>query len=151
MQIVEAVALISINETMVFQLISFLIFLWIFNRIMIQPLRSVTKDRQSYIQGIEADVTDAQEQVEGLALKIKEQERDARKAAQAIRIELEEAGSREAADALSQARQEVARIRRQAQESLLQRMLDERKNIDTEAETLCLALMEKILNRRLTT
>jgi len=151
MQIVEAVALISINETLIFQIISFLAFLWIFNRVMIRPLRSVSKDRSQYIQGIQTDVADSREQVEGLFNKIKIQEREARQAAQILRRELEEAANSEAAEALSATREKVARIRQQAQQSLLQRILDERQNVEAEAETLSIALMEKILSRRLTT
>jgi len=151
MQIVEAVALISINETLIFQIISFLAFLWIFNRVMIRPLRSVSKDRSHYILGIQTDVADSREQVEGLFNKIKIQEREARQAAQILRRELEEAANSEAAEALSATREKVARIRQQAQQSLLQRILDERQNVEAEAETLSIALMEKILSRRLTT
>ena len=40
MQIISNIALISINETLVVQLISFLIFLFIINRIMFRPLRT---------------------------------------------------------------------------------------------------------------
>ena len=114
MQIVEAVALISINETLIFQMISFLVFLWIFNRMVIRPLRSANKDRSQYMQGIEADLADSHEQVEGLFAKINAQEQDARETAQAIRMELEEAGSREAAKALKATRLEAARIRHNA-------------------------------------
>lgn len=150
MQIVEAVALISINETLIFQMISFLIFLWLFNRLMIRPLRSTAKDRRQYITGIQADVEDSREQVEGLSFKIKAQERDARQAANTMRMELEDAGNREAAETLSATRQKVAKIRQKAQQSLLQRLVDERQSVETEAETLCNTLIEKILSRRLT-
>jgi len=45
MQIVSNVALISINETMVVQLISFLIFLFVINRVMFRPLRESMHER----------------------------------------------------------------------------------------------------------
>ncbi|MGB5984556.1 MAG: hypothetical protein WBG37_04560 [Desulfobacterales bacterium] len=150
MQIVEAVALISINETLIFQMISFLIFLWIFNRVMIQPLRSVVKDRGQYIQGIQTGVADSQEQVEGLFYKITAQEQETRQAAQAIRGELEDAGNREASEVLHATREKVARIRQQAQQSLLQCIVDERQSVEAESESLCNSILEKILSRRVT-
>ena len=45
MQIITNIALISINETLIVQLLSFLIFLFIINRVMIRPLRGVMSDR----------------------------------------------------------------------------------------------------------
>ena len=50
MQIVSNVALISINETFLVQLISFLIFLFIINRVMIRPLRGVMREREEYVE-----------------------------------------------------------------------------------------------------
>ena len=41
MQIVSVEALLSINETLIFQLLSFLIFLFIIKRMMFRPLRGI--------------------------------------------------------------------------------------------------------------
>ena len=64
MQIISTIAMISINETLIIQLISFLIFLFIINRIMIQPLRSVSREREAHIQKIELDTVAAEKKVE---------------------------------------------------------------------------------------
>ena len=47
MQIISNIALISINETLIVQLISFLIFLFVINRIMFRPLRKTVGPRPS--------------------------------------------------------------------------------------------------------
>jgi len=50
MEIISNIALISINETVVVQMLSFLVFMFILNRIMIRPLRSSANDREIYIE-----------------------------------------------------------------------------------------------------
>lgn len=59
MQIISNIALISINETLVVQLISFLIFLFIINRIMFRPLRQVMIERENHMEKINLDIVDA--------------------------------------------------------------------------------------------
>ena len=54
MQIISNVALISINETVVVQLLSFLLFLYIMNRIMFRPLRNVMAQREDHLKQIQA-------------------------------------------------------------------------------------------------
>ena len=60
MQIISNIALISINETLIVQLLSFLIFLFIINRVMIRPLRGVMSDREQHIVAIKSATVDAQ-------------------------------------------------------------------------------------------
>ena len=59
MQIISNIALISINETVIVQIISFLIFLYIINRIMFKPLRGVMADRENHIKSIQQDIVSA--------------------------------------------------------------------------------------------
>ena len=68
MQIISNIALISINETLIVQVISFLIFLYIINRIMFRPLRSVTAERENHIKGIQKDIVEAENKLDALTL-----------------------------------------------------------------------------------
>ena len=70
MEVVENVALISINATMVVQLISFLIFMVLLNRIMVRPLRTIMNERQSYIKQVGQDLTAAVESFEQISNQI---------------------------------------------------------------------------------
>ena len=60
MQIISNIALISINETVIIQVISFLIFLYIINRIMFRPLRNVMADRENHIKMLQQDIVAAE-------------------------------------------------------------------------------------------
>jgi F-type H+-transporting ATPase subunit b len=149
MQIVTNIALISINETLVVQLISFLIFLFIINRVMIRPLRSASREREAHVERISRDISEAEAKIGQLTRQIRAEEGAVRETALAAQADLEEAGNREAADMFAAARGEIAAIRENAQEEIASQMASARQGVQREAETLALTVMEKILNRRL--
>ena len=98
MQIISTVALISINETLIFQVISFLIFLFIINRILFRPLRRIMAERDAYIENIQKDIIDAQNQIEDLTNQIQKQEEAVRDEAFEQQAYLEASGDQQAAD-----------------------------------------------------
>jgi F-type H+-transporting ATPase subunit b len=149
MQIISTIAMISINETLIIQLISFLIFLFIINRIMIQPLRSVSQEREAHIQKIELDTVAAEKKVEQVLKQIQKQEAKAIDTAQEIREKIEESGKLEADEIIHATLREVEN---QSKENLRQvaAMVEEvRMSVPKEAETLAVGMMEKLLDRRL--
>jgi F-type H+-transporting ATPase subunit b len=72
MEIISNIALITINATLFHQLVAFLIFLFIINRIMFRPLRSVMAERDDMIEKIKLDTMDAGETIERLNNELKE-------------------------------------------------------------------------------
>ena len=149
MQIVSNVALISINETFLVQLVSFLIFLFIFNRIMIRPLRDVAQQRQDLVVDIQQEMTDAQEELEISVQQIRNKEADMLRAANELRARLEEDGSRQAGEIVAAARSEVEGVRQQAETEIASLITDARKGLQAESETVAMQIIEKILDRRL--
>ena len=97
MQIISNVALISINETLIFQIISFLIFLFIINRIMFRPLRKVKNERENYVETIQKDIVDAEKKFENLTVQIQVQEKAVRNEAFEQKERLETTGKQKAA------------------------------------------------------
>ena len=98
MHIISNIALISINETLLFQLFSFLIFLFIINRIMFRPLQSVMDNRKKHMDKIQTDTVDAIKELESLTQNLKAQESEVRTEALELKREVEESGSRQAAE-----------------------------------------------------
>ena len=54
MEVVSTIGLITINETVIIELISFLIFLFLINRIMFRPLQDIMGEREAHIEDITA-------------------------------------------------------------------------------------------------
>jgi F-type H+-transporting ATPase subunit b len=149
MQIISTIAMISINETLIIQLISFLIFLFIINRIMIQPLRSVAQEREAHIQKIELDTMAAEKKVEQVVKQIKKQETKALDTAHDIREKIEASGKLEADEIIHDTLREVESLSKESRRHVSAMVEEVRKSVQKEAETLAVGMMEKLLDRRL--
>jgi F-type H+-transporting ATPase subunit b len=149
MEIVSTIALISINGTLLAQLISFLIFLWIINRIMFRPLQGVMDERKSFVETIKLDTAEAAADFERLTDELNTKESAVRSEAAALRQEREELGSREAAEIRSSARQEIESIKEKTEIEVAAQVAEARKHLEKESEALAINIMEKVLDRRL--
>jgi len=149
MEIVSNIALISINATMFHQLIAFLVFLFVINRIMFRPLRSVMGERESFMEKIRLDTVDATKEFERLTANLKAKESTVRSEAQDVRCEIEEQGGREAVEILESARQEISSIKAKAETAVDAQIAQARTKLRQESEALAVNIMEKMLDRRL--
>jgi len=149
MQIIDTVALISINETLIFQVISFLIFLFIMNRILFRPLRRIMTERESYIENVQKDIIDAQNQFEDLTHQIQKQEKAVRYEAFEQQAKLEAAGNQQAAKILTSVRKEINASKEQARKNIDGQISVAKKHIQKEAEDLAKSIIETVLHRGL--
>ncbi len=149
MHIISNIALISINETLLVQLLSFLIFLFIINRIMFRPLQNVRSERVNYMDKITMDTVDAIKELESLTHKLKEQESEVRKKALGLKHEIEESGSVQAAEITASARKQIETLKEAAEAEVEAQISEARKHLQKESETLAVNIMEKLLERRL--
>ena len=147
MQIISNVALISINETLILQIISFLIFLFIINRIMFRPLRKVMNERESYIENIQKDIVEAENQFEDLTNQIQAQEKAVRNEAFAQKEQLEASGGQQAAEILASTREEINTLRAEAQKEVDARISAARKYVQKESQDLAKNIIETVLYR----
>lgn len=147
MQIISNVALISINETLIFQIISFLIFLFIINRIMFRPLRKVMNERESYIENIQKDIVAAENQLEDLTNQVQAQEKAVRNEAFEQKEQLEASGSQQAAEIFASTREEINTLRAEAQKEVDARISAARKHVQKESESLAKNIVETVLYR----
>ena len=148
MQIISNIALISINETLVVQLISFLIFLFIINRIMIRPLRATMEERDNYTQMVREDILDSKREFEEILDESHQEEKEIRQAALQIVADMENLGNHEAQDIMGAAREEIAAMRKQTQNEIERLLAEAMTSVQKEAEALSVSIMEKILERK---
>ena len=149
MEIVSNVALISINETLVVQLISFLIFLFVINRVMFRPLRRTMQERENYVDGIRMDIHEADKKLQQTVQEVRDENAAVRRAGQQMMSEMEKQGSEEAGRIVAVAREEIAGMGKKARREIDAQIAETRKTIIAEADKLSLSVMEKVLGRRL--
>ena len=149
MEIISNIALITINATLFHQLVAFLIFLFIINRIMFRPLRSVMAERDDIIEKIKLDTTNAGETIDRLNKDLKEREAEVRKEAFKVQHELEEKGKQESAEIMKSTLQEIEVLKDKNEATVNAQIMKAKKDLQKESEALALNIMEKLLDRRL--
>lgn len=149
MQIISNMALISINETLIIQVISFLVFLFLINRLMFRPLKKTMTARDQHIEGIKHDIVAAKNHYDQITNQIKDQDSALRKEATALRETLEASAGQQADEIFTSVRKEIADQSAKAKQDISARVVEARKKLQKESEDLALNMMEKILDRRL--
>ncbi|MDM8536096.1 F0F1 ATP synthase subunit B [Desulfobacterales bacterium HSG17] len=149
MQIISNIALITINETMIVQLVSFLIFVFLLNRVMVRPLLATMDEREEFISNLRQETENTEENLNKLTAQMRNQEDTARADALAAMKEAEETGKQQASEIFDSAYQEIAGLRDKTQKQINKQIAEARKHISKESEVLAVNIMEKVLERRL--
>lgn len=149
MEIISNVALISINETLIAQLASFLIFLYIINRIMFKPLLSVLNEREDHIDKMYREITEAEEELDKVKRMLSKNEKAVKKEAFSIRQKLESDGQTRADQILQEALNQIEVMRESGRAEVRAQLEEAKKSIQKESEILVHQIMEKVLERRL--
>lgn len=149
MQIISSIALISINETLIVQLISFLLFLFIINRVMLRPLRKTMGERDSYVDKTRQDTIAAEVKLLDYTRQIEKRRDKVKSEAFAVIRELEEVGRTQAHEIFVSAGKEINALRENAEKEISAQIVEARKSIFAEAEPLAVRMMEHVLERRL--
>jgi F-type H+-transporting ATPase subunit b len=148
MQVVENVALISINATLLVQLGSFLLFVLIFNRVMIQPLRKIMGERRAYLEKVHQEIADANQAYKNIGKQIRSQETRARESAFVLRDETQRTGQQKADEILENTRKEIGALRMQAQKDIAEQIETVRQELHSEAVVIADRMIASLLGRR---
>ncbi|MFZ7124799.1 MAG: ATP synthase F0 subunit B [Desulfobacterales bacterium] len=147
MEIIRTTALITINETLWVQMALFLVFLWIINRVMFRRVHRNMAERQAYIDGLKAGVTDLKTDLDQLLEKVAKDESRIKAAARQQRKILREDGEKLAEATLREARREIEKMRRDAEEKMSTSLEKARRKVAAESSALADLILERILDR----
>ncbi len=140
-------ALITINETLVVQLISFLIFLFLINRIMFRPLCNAMQQREKHIDGLTNGINNSKTQLVKMNKELQIHEAEAIKEASQRKDSLEEDGTRHANEIIEKARKEIQGLKEKSQQYIDAQIKQARTSLKKESENLAVKIIEKILDR----
>jgi len=149
MQIVSNVALITINETLFVQLVSFLIFLFIIKRLMFRPIRNIISERENHIKKIKTDIYDSELAIENLNDQLQTKEDQVKEESFEFNLELKEKGNGEAENIIASALIEIEVIKTKNEKMIEAKISEAREHLSIESEKLAEIIIEKVLNRRL--
>lgn len=148
MEIISNIALISINETLIAQLVSFLIFLYIINRLMFKPLLSVVNERNEHIEKMYREIAGAEQELDNVKRMLSENEAAVKEEAFSIKAKLESAGDMKSTEIYREAKNQIEAMRDSARADVKAQLDEAKKSIQKESEILVYQIMEKVLERR---
>ena len=148
MEIIKTTALITINETLWVQMVLFLIFLFLINRIMFRPVQRNLSEREADFLSLRQDIHLLKEEIKALADEAEAEEdrhrTTTRRAAEALREE----GLEEAKSLMNKALDDIRAIQREAEAQLKVSLTSARRQVGQESERLAVSIIEYVLSRR---
>ncbi len=147
MEIIKTTALITINETLWVQMVCFLLFLFVINRVMFRPVRRRMADREAHFDGLKSEANQLNEEMKRLAALVASEEEAAKASASRMRADILASGQQEAVAILRRAREDIGQMREAAESRLAETMAEARKTIGAEARDLSATIIASILER----
>jgi F-type H+-transporting ATPase subunit b len=141
--------MISINATLILQVIHFLILVFILNRLMLRPLSRIIAERGTHIENEKKQLGDLEIQTKEIVEKCVSIERDARRSADEESSRLKKEANESADKLFEDAREEIAGIRNETQRTIDEKLNEAQKYLKDEATGLADELMERIIGRRM--
>jgi len=141
--------MVSINATLVFQVVQLLVLIFILNRIMFRPILKLTTERDSFLEKSKVDMRNMESEVERLRGVFLSKESDARKRASREGLDLKNAAMTEVERILEESSKSAAAIRSEAEQVARAQIETTKPLLAGEAEILADDIVGRIIGRRL--
>ncbi len=141
--------MISINATLVAQIILFLITLFFLNRLLIRPIMKVVQNRSQFFQETENEILALEQETEELKRRFSQLQTDARKDAFSKSDQLKQAGNIQANEYMDQSRNEASSIRGEGEARAETEKENQRSFLKDQALVLSDDIVEKLIERRI--
>lgn len=141
--------MISINATLIIQVIHFLILVFILNRILFRPIMNMIEKRAQHIKDESRKLDNLEDETKELAKKWETLLRDTRKDAGYESSRIKHEAMEVAEKLINETREETASIKENAAKEIEAKLSEARKFIQEEAMSLAGSITEKIIGRRI--
>jgi len=138
---------VSINATLLIQMIAFMLLIWFVNKVLWAPLSKLMEDRQKKIADGLSAAEKGKHELELAEQKAKEVLKDAKTQAQNILSQAEKRSSEIVEDAKVKAAEEADRIKASAQAEIEQEVSRAREGLRKEVASIAISGAEKILGK----
>jgi len=138
---------VSINATLIIQMIAFVLLIWFVNKVLWGPMSKLMEDRQKRIADGLSAAEKGKHELELAEKRAKDVLKDAKLQAQNVLSQAEKRGSEIVEDAKVKAAEEAERIKAAAQADIEQEISRAREQLRREVATLVVSGAEKILGK----
>ena len=148
MEIIKTTAMITINETLWVQMIIFLVFLFLINRIMFRPVRRNLAEREDHFADLRRTILRLKEEMGTLLRETRAEERRLQATARRTVEELRQTGRQEADRLVDQALSDIKHQYLATEKQLKTSLMVARRQTEAEAAQLTTAIIQHLLDRR---
>jgi len=141
--------MISINATLVLQVVHLLILILILNRLLFKPIQKVINERTAFIENSKGEIREIEIEIERLKNEHLSQEKMARREASQEGQDLKNIGLRQVEGLVDEAQKKVASIRIEAGNLAEVELKATRPKLRDEASLLCEVIIERMIGRRI--
>ncbi len=145
MEIVSANALISINATFFVQLISFLLFMLVLNKVMVGPLRKVNAKRNDYINSIQDKIKHNEQQLKIILLEFEKKKTEVVRKSLLETSEMKSRAQAKSSEIYTKARDEIINLRKVSEKEINKHTTELRAALDTNIDGVVEFVTRKIL------
>lgn len=137
--------LLSLDGTLVVQLINFLVFLVVLNAIFLKPVGAAIAKRRAYIDGVSRDIEQYESDVKMLRMQAEERRAAARREADTVIAQARSQGQTEAATVSADHMSRALQITEEAEAAVAQEIVQARQNEQQIVESLADTLLNRAL------
>jgi len=148
MEIIQTNALISINETLWVQLLLFLGFMFVINRLLIRPVQRNMAAREKQFEGLSADVAAIQSEMKTLVRQLDDESAQTSLRARTRSEDLRRDGQLQADRLIKEAREEIRHQQSASAQELDGLLREARKHLEVESRKVAAVIMSQILEER---
>lgn len=141
--------MVSINATLVLQVIQFLVILFILDRMLFRPILKLTTERESFLEKSKLDMRNMESEIERLKNLFLAKESETRKRASQQGSELKNAAIEEMDRLVEESAKSAAAIKSEALQRAEEQLVRARPLLDGEARILADDIVTHVMGRRL--
>jgi F-type H+-transporting ATPase subunit b len=140
--------MISINATLVLQVIHFLVLAFILNKLLFQPVLKIIDERKQHLEKTKAEIDNIKEKTIQLEKTFLSTANEARKGFTKERVQQNREGMSETENLLDHSREEADSIKKEADKKAEQQIEQGRPLLEGEAVILAKGIIEKMIGGR---
>ena len=141
--------MITIDSSVVLQIVSFLVFWFLLNKLLFKPYLGILEERENKTEGTRAEAAQLVDETDRLKTEYEQAIAEATAEAQAVKETIRSEAARARDQILNRAREETAGRLQVARETLMREIQQSRAQAARDAETIAREMVEKILGRKL--
>jgi len=139
--------MVSIDSTLFYQIVNFLLLIYILNVLLYKPILRILDERKKRLQGSEDEIRALHQTIEQKTAEYEEKIRRAKLEAMNQRNEIQKEGTEEGKKIIDGAKEDIAKMMEDFKVKMAGEMDNARLILNTQSKALSLEIAEKVLGR----